>query len=258
MHSDLAFFSFVELSDTSQHRTYNEWHQLDHLPENLALPGVAWGDRWMRSDDDKQASVGVDKYAAVDYISMYWFRPPSAESVREWDALGESSFQWGRGPLIPGIERQLLAFFTPVKGYVSPCTRISTAALPLRPNRGLHLTLSRFQDPHSPQTHSAFQWHDRTRIPDLLEVEGVAGAWTFSFKENQRHSTLPFSTSDELPTGALRLRILYLDQDPAEVRNRIHDLETEADSRGRGAPDQDIETVLLSTTVKSIQPWQDW
>ena len=44
----LVFFSFAALDDPGpdHHRRYNEWHQLDHRPENLALPGVAWGDRW--------------------------------------------------------------------------------------------------------------------------------------------------------------------------------------------------------------------
>jgi hypothetical protein len=39
--SERVFFSFVELTDPSQHRAYNEWHQLDHRPENLLLPGRA-------------------------------------------------------------------------------------------------------------------------------------------------------------------------------------------------------------------------
>lgn len=51
MFSERAFFSFIELTDPERHRGYNEWHQLDHRPENLLLPGVAWGDRWARRRD---------------------------------------------------------------------------------------------------------------------------------------------------------------------------------------------------------------
>ena len=29
----LGFFSFTEVTDPGQHRAYNEWHQLDHMPE---------------------------------------------------------------------------------------------------------------------------------------------------------------------------------------------------------------------------------
>ena len=44
----LAFFSFVSLGDgdPGAHRAYNRWHLYDHRPENLALDGVRWGDRW--------------------------------------------------------------------------------------------------------------------------------------------------------------------------------------------------------------------
>src|SRR5699024_5368963 len=98
----------------------------------------------------------------------------------------------------------------------------------------------------------------RTRIPDLLEVDGVAGAWTFSFKDYQRHSTLPFSNSDEPHPGALRMRILYLDQHPSVVRDRIYNLEAIADQRGRGAPEPGVEDVLLSATLQTLRSWQDW
>lgn len=43
MDCPLVFISSVALdnSNTEDHRRYNQWHQLDHRPENLALPGVA-------------------------------------------------------------------------------------------------------------------------------------------------------------------------------------------------------------------------
>jgi hypothetical protein len=34
-----AFLSFVRVRDPGRHRDYNRRHQLDHLPENRALPG---------------------------------------------------------------------------------------------------------------------------------------------------------------------------------------------------------------------------
>lgn len=259
MFADLAFFSFVELLDQTQHRAYNEWHQLDHRPENLALPGVAWGDRWALADDYREHTVvGDEQYAGVDYTAMYWFRPPIKESVRAWDELGEASFQWGRGPLIPGVTRRLLAFFRPVKGYVSPHALVDADVLPFRPNRGLHLTLSRFTEPHGNATHEQLTWYDRVRLPDLMQVDGVAGAWTFSFSHHQRHSTLPFESTGEDGPGSLRIRLLYLDQDPLEVTTRLREHEAVLDAAGRGAPQPGAEQILLSTPVRTIIPWQDW
>ncbi|ANH36663.1 hypothetical protein I601_0209 [Nocardioides dokdonensis FR1436] len=59
---DLVFFSFIRLEEGSaeDHRAYNRWHQLDHRPENLALPGVAWGDRPVPIDPLRRLQVATD------------------------------------------------------------------------------------------------------------------------------------------------------------------------------------------------------
>ena len=126
MFSERAFFSFVSLADSSAeaHRVYNEWHQLDHRPENLLLPGVAWGDRWARTA--ACAELGTSSgpsLAGVDYVAMYWFREPYQDSYDAWQKLAEDSFQWGRGPTLPGVSRPLLGFFNPVLGYVRRTTK---------------------------------------------------------------------------------------------------------------------------------------
>lgn len=259
MFADLAFFSFVELLDPDQARAYNEWHQLDHRPENLALPGVAWGDRWALTDACReQTIVGDEQYAGVDYAAMYWFRPPVEESVRAWNELGAASFQWGRGPQIPGVTRRLLAFFRPVKGYVSPHALVGADVLPFRPNRGLHLTLSRFAEPSGNATHEQLRWYDRVRLPDLMQIDGVAGAWTFSFSHHQQHSALSLESPGADAPGSLRIRLLYLDQDPLEVTGRLREHEAALDASGRGAPRPETEQILLSAPVRTIIPWQDW
>ena len=66
MFSERAFFSFIELTDPEQHREYNEWHQLDHRPENLLLPGVAWGDRWARRRDRDPSTSADGELAGTD------------------------------------------------------------------------------------------------------------------------------------------------------------------------------------------------
>ena len=43
----VGFFSFTEITDPREHRAYNEWHQLDHMPEQLPIRGIAWGQRWV-------------------------------------------------------------------------------------------------------------------------------------------------------------------------------------------------------------------
>nr|MDT0523290.1 hypothetical protein [Streptomyces sp. DSM 41633] len=176
----LVFFSFVALDGggAEEHRRYNEWHQLDHRPENLALPGIAWGDRWSRPAACRGVSMAEPGQADTDYVAMYWFRSPVEQSVREWEELGADSFQWGRGPMIPGVRRTVLAFFRPVKGYAAASALVSPGVIPYRPNRGLHLTMTRFAEPYGADAHEHHQWEDRVAIPALLELDGVAGAWT--------------------------------------------------------------------------------
>lgn len=259
MFSERAFFSFVDLAADSSHRVYNEWHQLDHRPENLLLPGVAWGDRWARTPDC--AAAGEDlptQFAGTDYVAMYWFRAPYDESIAAWTQLGEDSHQWGRGPRLDGVRRPLTAFFTPVKGYVAPRVLVSADALPFRPNRGLHVTVSRFREHHGAAAHDFFAWQDRVRIPDLLAVDGVAGAWTFSFRSDQRHPTLALNDSEQYAVGELRVQLLYLDDDPRAVTADIAERERTWDAAGRGAPDPSAEERLFSSPVSTIVPWQDW
>ena len=39
----IGFFSFTEITDPAEHKSYNEWHQLDHMPEQFPLLGVVFG-----------------------------------------------------------------------------------------------------------------------------------------------------------------------------------------------------------------------
>ncbi|GAA1235893.1 hypothetical protein GCM10009676_19940 [Prauserella halophila] len=250
----LAYFSLVDLADPSQHRAYNEWHQLDHRPENLALPGVAWGDRWARPEEFRQHGSAVAEYAEVDYVATYLFRDPVEQALATWSRLGEDSFQWGRGPLIPGVQRRMTSFFVPTKGYAAPSALVSADVLPFRPNRGVHFTLSRYAAPHGQNTHELFAWQDRVLMPALLDLDGVAGAWTFSFDHHQQHRTLPITSNATDSPGSLRVRLVYLDGDPLETTSAI--LRAERDAATQGL--DDAEEVLLSTPLRTIVPWQDW
>ena len=254
----LVFFSFVALDDSEpdSHRRYNMWHQLDHLPENLALPGVAWGDRWARTAQCRAESVASPEQASTDYVAMYWFRRPVNESVREWEQLGIDSFEWGRGPTIPGVRRTLLAFFRPVKGYAAASSLVSPDVIPYRPNRGLHLTMTRFADPLSLDTHESHRWEDGVLIPELLDVPGVAGAWTFSLVRHQDNGLRLRAQDGAEARGALRIRLLYLDDDPIATSTRVRDCVSATETRP--AVSAASGEIVISTPLRTIIPWQDW
>lgn len=114
MFATRTYFSLSEITDPDRHRDHNEWHQLDHQPENLLLPGVALGSRWVRSPDCAAVSSGsATTYMKSHYGLMYWFREPMAETLDDFFELSERSFQWGRSPQVGWTNRPMREFSLP-------------------------------------------------------------------------------------------------------------------------------------------------
>ena len=249
-----AFFSFLELTDPTRHREFNEYHQLDHRPANLALPGVVWGDRWVRTPECAASSRAAEGHLGrIHYVAMYWFADPVDDSVREWNELGRRAFQWGRMPGTSWTRRDV-GFFLPAQGYVNPRVRVSADVLPVRPVRGMNVSVSRMLDPHGAATHDVYSWYDRVHIPDLLTCTGVAGAWTFY---SEWTTLLP--DEERRTPGGIRVTLLYLDGDPAEFRTDRAAREKEWEAAGRLLDTSGVEERLLDTTLQAIAPWEwDW
>jgi hypothetical protein len=252
--TDRLFLTFTALADPGYHREYNAWHQLDHLPENLLLPGIAWGDRWVRSPDLADlAHVGDPSYAEVQYAVAYGFRAPAEESVAAWTALNQRALWWGRRPELGWTARMPVGFFEPVKSYAAARVLVAPEAVPLRPHRGVHLTLSRLAEPGAPCGVSAMAAHDRERVPALLGLPGVAGVGTFRFGAG----AAAFGGNGDADPQGLVLKVVWCDEDPAETASRIED--TDADWVGRDSAAGDVEHVLFSGPLATISPWQwDW
>jgi hypothetical protein len=71
----VGFFSFTEITDPSAHREYNEWHQLDHMPEQFPMRGTAYGQRWVSTPACKAARlVDGELLAPAHYMTLYLFR----------------------------------------------------------------------------------------------------------------------------------------------------------------------------------------
>lgn len=139
------------------------------------------------------------------------------------------------------------------QGVCRPDTLVSPDVLPYRPNRGLHLTLTRYAEPHATEAHADFAWTDRTLVPALLDVDGVAGAWTFTFHRHQDgRIRLNEPAANDLP-DSLRIRLLYLDGDPERSVQEARTVE-----ESLGGPDTPGREVLVSTPLRTIVPWQDW
>ncbi len=248
-----AFFSVMGVVDPARHWEYNEYHQLDHRPSNLALPGVAWGDRWVRSPDCIEASTGSDRsFDDSHYMAMYFLRAPLEESNRAWLQLGEQAYQLGRRPDMAWRKNHFQKFLFPVKGYAAPRVLVSPEELPFRPVKGMYFTLSHFTETGA-ETHDAFAWSDRVRIPDLLACRGVAGAWTFVSEDV---FNIPILTARETLPPVTRITLLYLDEEPLEVLDGIQTREAELRRSGRSRDLSGIEDIRFAAPYRAIIPWQ--
>lgn len=219
--SPLAFFSFPEVTDPRRHRDYNAWHQLDHLPENRALPGVLHGERWVRTPSCRaMPSDGADPdLDAAHYVAMYWFRDPADEAVAAWRALGETTREQGRRPELAWTVRRYTGFFRPVGGAAAPRALVTAEAVPYRPGRGVVIEVQRVDGPV-------------TAAP-LPVVDGVAGTWTFA-------------GADE----PLRIALHYCDGDPVAVAERLV---------GAAEPDPPGTRTLLRSPLLTVTPGEwDW
>lgn len=259
MLSRKAFFSYTAITDPAVHREYNAWHQLDHRPENLALDGVRWGERFVHSPDcaavSRKYSCPLDP---TQYINMYWFREPYDDAIREWQALAEQAFQWGRRPDVVWTSRPLMGFFNVVKAYVNPRVLVSAAALPMRPVRGVYITTHRIVQPHANESEALFRWYDQTHLPAAVALAGVAGAYVFSSESctldpnwSPVSGSVTFDQSSSSEVGGIRIHVYYLDGDVLETAARINGLDT--------SPEAGLADTLFAGPLHTITPWKwDW
>lgn len=259
-----AFFSFTAVTDPADHVAYNEWHQLDHRPENLALDGVRWGERWVRTPACAGASIADPRLDPTHYVNLYWFRPPVADAVAEWQALAERSFQWGRRQDMTLCTRPLMGFFDVVKGYVAPRVPVSIEALPFRPVHGMLVQVIELAEPHAPRTERLHHWYDAVGIPALLQLPGVAGAYTFASVSSTidpgfsaAADARTFEASAASSAGSLRIVVVSCDRPPLDVLPAVRDTLDRAG--GADARRQADASVVFDSAVETITPWRwDW
>ena len=255
--AEAAFVGITRVEGADAHRRYNEWHQLDHRPENLLLQGVAWGERWVRAPDCVP-TVAEGPWHDFHYLNSYWLRPPAAESVAEWASLADRSLQWGRRPDVTIAQRPFMSFFRPVLGLAARRVLVSPEALVLRPTLGVHLTVLRADDDHRSRAsvQEAAAWYAQVGFPSLVERHGVAGVWALSGAPELVPDDWARRESGSTDRGALerlRIHLVFCDADPVEV----HESLTEGGLPGVLHAPVLADEVLFCGPLRAIRPW-DW
>jgi hypothetical protein len=191
-----GFFSFTEITDPREHRSYNEWHQLDHMPEQFPLPGIAWGQRWVSTPDCRAARVASGPLLdPIHYLTLYLIAEPVDETIRRFRALGRELHAAGRWH--HHRHAHLSGPFLLDATSVAPRVRISAAAVPYRPHHGVYVVVDAAGPP-----------------PDLTAwcaTPGVSGAW--SFADDARRITVawldgePFAVARDMPADVSRAEL---------------------------------------------------
>jgi hypothetical protein len=217
-----GYFSFTEITDPNEHRSYNEWHQLDHMPEQYPLRGIVFGQRWV-STPACQAAREVDEapLQPVHYITLYLMTEPVEETLQEFMALGQRLREVNR--FHAHRRSHLSAAFEPVAIQAAARVLISAEAVPYRPNLGVYVIVEELAEGRPFEVD----------LSELVATPGVAGAWAFG-------------------SGARQITVCYLDADPLKVADELRPALAKRWGSSSLRP-------IFCGPLETIMPWHwDW
>ncbi len=230
----VGFFSFTEITDPNEHHAYNEWHQLDHMPEQFPLPGIAFGQRWVSTPACRAArAVDGELLAPIHYVTLYLMTEPVEETLRDFMALGRELHEVDR---FHRHRRALLSGpFEVAAIAAAPRVLVSAEAVPYRPHRGVYVVVADGADPGLAAGAGAGAG---TGAGGVLDEPGVAGLWTFASTEDY---------AQRWRTGRRTISVAWLDADPLTVAPTL-------DARVAAVPG-----VGFAGAFETVTPWQwDW
>lgn len=241
---EIGFFSLSEVTGSGDHRAYNEWHQLDHLPEQYQLPGIVLGERWVSTPACKQARA-FDSHPldATQYLTLYLMSEPVEETIDSFLDLGKALARAGR---FYEHRRSLLSgAFSVIAARSSPRALVSDGVVPFRPNLGVFAVVERLEERATGGwSSSATEERDnKTLVNRLLDQPGVAGVWRFrSLDDGARQTSGP---------GPTEVTICFLDEPPLVVSENLGEIVNEL---WRSLPEPE-----LAGPFETITPWKwDW
>jgi hypothetical protein len=195
----LGFFSFTEVTQPSAHRAYNEWHRLDHMPEQFSLDGVLFGQRWVCTPDCRDARVAVSPLLEpCHYMTLYLMRDAGvlpafadlAQRLRQADRFFADRRAHLSGPFEVGDR------------WVSPRVKVSAAAVQHRPARGIYVVVGPHVDGAAMVAH-----------------QGVAGAWSFANTATADSADTAVTAAD--PSLDRHITVAFIDGDLATTASRL-------------------------------------
>lgn len=99
----IASFNFAKVQDDE----FNDWYDLEHIPQRLAIPGFINAVRWLGVDDPKISVVTFDLQSA-DVLESPPYLGVVGENMSPWSrrviGMCESLGRFGAEQILPGQE----------------------------------------------------------------------------------------------------------------------------------------------------------
>jgi hypothetical protein len=194
---------------------YNRWYDFDHLPEHASKPDVIVGRRYVAPADLRGLGHAMGDLTGghPPYLTTYLLGAPDfaddavATTWRAKDKTLAASGRFFRAGSVPFARRMRLA-------RARACITVGDDAIPYLPHRGVVVAIGRA----GARRDDAVRWWEDTRLPMLLDVDGVVAWLRFD----------PVATDDDL-----LVHLILLEDDPAAVMRRL-------DGRATNAPYESI------------------
>jgi hypothetical protein len=198
---------------------FNRWYDLDHVPENLALPEVTGARRYVATPECKAGRKMVRMPELADgagtYCTVYLFGEEDlGKAAASWHALGAEMrsqrrmYPKGRVPY-SGIYRTQMV-------HARPDIAVAPEAIPFLGHTGILVVFT--QVPHE-HREAVDKWYDEIHGPDSLEMPGFLASIRFSRVEE--------------PDQGNFLSIFLLEGDPAHATREIDKKWDDWITRGR-------------------------
>ena len=204
----VGFFSFTEITDPREHRSYNEWHQLDHMPEQFQIPGIAYGQRFVASPRCRDARVRAEpEVAPAHYVALYLMGDPAPPTLDEFAELGDRLRNLGR--FHQHRHSHLSGAWQALEGWAAPRVLVGADAVPWRPGTGIYTIVEEPVDDIDAVDAGADQDHRvlaRRRPGHDRDRAGAARRAPVVGRPHAAHPRRAVGGDPPLPVGLVRLR----------------------------------------------------
>lgn len=195
---ELGFFSFTEVPPGA-HAAYNEWHQLDHLPAQQVLPGIAHGERWVCTPALLASAPAVDPILGrAQYLTLYLMTAPVEETLVGFRHLAAELRDVGR--FFTERTALLAGAWRVADRWAAPRVLVDAAVVPWRAAAGVVAIVDDATAAVGP-------------LAERAAVDGVAGAWRFELDPAIHHGS--WVVDD------VAITVLWVDGDPGAVAEAI-------------------------------------